>query len=163
MKPNYNWDYCDTMTAMQTTQTATSQDTLNEIAEDFELLEDWEQRYQYLVELGEQLPPMPAAERTDENRVMPCMSKVWVHAYPDPENPVRLLFHGDCDTAIIKGVVALLIHIFSGKTADEIQKTDIDGLFQRIQLAENLSPNRHVGIYAIVEKMREQVEKQRVN
>ncbi len=136
-----------------------SQNMLNDIAEDFELLQDWEQRYQYLVELGEQLPAMPESEKTQENRVIPCMSKVWVYAYPDPEKPERILFHGDCDTAIIKGVVALLVQIFSGKTADEIRQVDIDSLFERIQLAENLSPNRHVGIYAIVEKMREQVEK----
>lgn len=142
------------MTVNRNTMTSTA--LLNEIAADFELLEDWEQRYQYLVELGEQLPPMPESEKTDENRVMPCMSKVWVYAFRDPQSPEHILFHGDCDTAIIKGVVALLVQIFSGKTAEEIQQIDIDSLFERIQLAENLSPNRHVGIYAIVEKMREQ-------
>ena len=134
-------------------------DTLNSIAEDFEILGDWDQRYQYLIELGEQLEPMPTEEKTDSNRVMPCMSQVWVSAYPAPDDPETILFQGDCDTAIIKGVVALLIQLYSGKTAAQIIAFDTDALFERIQLADNLSPNRHVGIYAIVEVMKEQVRK----
>ena len=101
---------------------------------------------------------MPESGLTDENRVFPCMSKVWVHAYRDPDNPELIRFHAECDTAIIKGVVALLVELFSGKTAQEILDMDVDQLFERIQLAENLSPNRHVGIYAIVEAMKSQVE-----
>lgn len=127
------------------------------IASDFAFLEDWEQRYQYLTELGEALAPMPEAEKTDENRVKPCMSKVWVRALPDPGQPGKILFHGDCDTAIIKGVVALLVNLFSGKTPQHIVELDVDALFDRIKLAENLSPTRHVGVYAIVEKMKQQV------
>jgi cysteine desulfuration protein SufE len=127
------------------------------IASDFAFLEDWEQRYQYLTELGEALAPMPEAEKTDDNRVKPCMSKVWVRALPDPEYPGKILFHGDCDTSIIKGVVAVLVNLFSGKTPQQIVDMDVDALFDRINLAENLSPTRHVGIYAIVEKMKQQV------
>ncbi len=130
---------------------------LKDIAEDFELLGDWDQRYQYLIELGEQLAPMPASEKTNLNRVMPCMSKVWVYAYPAPDDSSLILFHGDCDSAIIKGVVALLVQLYSGKTAGQILDIDVDKLFEAIQLAENLSPNRHVGIYAIVEVMKDQV------
>lgn len=133
--------------------------TLDEIASDFEVLDDWEQRYQYLTELGEALPAMPAEAKTEANRVKACMSKVWVHAVPDPAQPGRLVFYGDCDTAIIKGVVALLVGLFSGKTPQEILAMDVDGLFARLQLAENLSPNRHVGIYAIVEQMRAQAQR----
>ena len=130
---------------------------IDTIASDFEFLEDWEQRYQYLIELGEALPFMPEAEKTDANRVMPCMSKVWVRALPDPADPSKVLFQGDCDTAIIKGVVALLVNLFLGKTPQQITALDVDVLFDRIKLAENLSPNRHVGVYAIVEKMKQQV------
>ncbi|QLQ31576.1 MAG: SufE family protein [Candidatus Thiothrix singaporensis] len=129
---------------------------IDDIASDFELLEDWEQRYQYLTELGEALEPMPASEKTDGNRVKPCMSQVWVKALPDPDHPGNVLFHGDCDTAIIKGVVALLVNLFSGKSIQDIVEMDVDALFDRIQLAENLSPTRHVGVYAIVEQMKEQ-------
>lgn len=135
---------------------------INDIASDFELLSDWDQRYQYLIELGELLPSMPESEKTDDNRVMPCMSMVWVYAYHQPENANVVYFHGECDTAIIKGVVALLVQLFSGKTAQQILDTDVDTLFERIELAENLSPNRHVGIYAIVEVMKSQARKMQV-
>jgi len=131
---------------------------LDDIADDFELLGDWDQRYQYLIELGEQLEEMPAEEKIDTHRVMPCMSKVWVYAFTARDNRDNILFHGDCETAIIKGVVALLVKVFSGKSTTQISKINIDTLFERIQLAENLSPNRHVGIYAIVEVMKQQVK-----
>ena len=132
---------------------------IDEIASDFEFLEDWEQRYQYLTELGEALPLMPEAEKIDANRVKACMSKVWVKPHRDVQDPSKIVFNGDCDSAIIKGVVALLVHLFSGKTPEAILAMDVDGLFERLQLAENLSPNRHVGVYAIVDVMKGQVEK----
>lgn len=129
---------------------------LDAIATDFEFLEDWDQRYQYLTELGDALEPMPESEKTDSNRVKACMSKVWVKALPDPQHAGRIIFHGDCDTAIIKGVVALLVNLFHGKSPEQIVDMDVDALFDRIRLAENLSPTRHVGVYAIVEQMRQQ-------
>ncbi len=129
---------------------------IREIIEDFDLLGDWDQRYQYLMEIGEALPSMPAEDKTDANRVMECMSIVHVVARPAGSLPVRLRYEGDCDTAIIKGVVALLVRLFSGKTPSEIDATDVDALFEGLHLEEHLSPNRHVGVYAIVEKMRRQ-------
>lgn len=130
---------------------------IDDIASDFAFLDDWEQRYQYLTELGEALEPMPEVEKTEGNRVKACMSKVWVKALPDPASSGKIIFHGDCDTAIIKGVVALLVNLFSGKKPQQIVDMDVDALFGSIQLAENLSPARHVGVYAIVEQMRDQV------
>ena len=130
--------------------------SLQDIVESFELLGDWDQRYQYLVEVGEQLPPLPQAARTEDNRVKACMSRVWVSAYPDPQHSGRVAFHGDCDTAIIKGVLALLIQLCSGRTAQDIQTLDMDEVFRRLQLDEHLSPNRHVGVYAIFELMKSQ-------
>ncbi len=129
---------------------------LDEIVDIFEILGDWDQRYQYLVELGEKLPPMPEEYKTDENKVKGCMSQVWVKAWRDPEHPERIHYYGDCDTPIIKGVLALLIQLVDGKTAEEIEKLDVDEFFQRLKLDENLSPNRHFGIYALVELMKEQ-------
>jgi cysteine desulfuration protein SufE len=128
---------------------------IDDIVETFELLGDWDQRYEYLVELGERLAPMDAADKTDANRVMECMSTV--HVVPKPVDGSDLLrFSGDCDTAIIKGVVALLVGLFSDKTAAQIEDTDVDALFEGLQLEEHLSPNRHVGVYAIVNKMKGQ-------
>jgi cysteine desulfuration protein SufE len=128
---------------------------IKEIVDVFEFLDDWDARYQYLIELGENLPPMPAALKTAENWVKPCMSMVHVAAQRVPEQPELIRFVGDCDTAIIKGVLALLIDLLSYRALEEIRRIDVDGLFSQLQLEEHLSPNRHVGIYAIVDKMRE--------
>ena len=139
--------------------------TLDDIVDIFEILEDWEQRYQYLIELGEKLPPMPAEYKTEDNKVRGCMSQVWVHPYKDVSEPGRLHYYGDCDTSIIKGVLALLIQLADNKTADELNKLDVDELFERLNLDDHLSPNRHVGVYAIVELMKQQareLHKQRV-
>ena len=130
--------------------------TLDEIADVFELLGDWEQRYQYLIELGEKLPAMPDEYKCEDNRVKGCMSQVWVHAYVDEQQHERLHYHGDSDTSVIKGVLALLIQMVDARTADDIQQLDVDRLFERLNLHEHLSPNRHVGIYAIVELMKSQ-------
>lgn len=125
-----------------------------EIIDTFELLGDWDQRYQYLVELGERLPPMDPADKTDANRVIECMSLV--HVTPKPDGDGRLKYSGDCDTAIIKGVVAILVELFSGKTPEEIESIDVDALFEGLHLQDHLSPNRHVGVYAIVKKLKGQ-------
>ena len=129
---------------------------LDEIVDVFELLGDWDARYEYLVELGEKLPPLPESARTEDNKVKGCMSQVWVHAYPDPDDPARVRFHGDCDTSVIKGVLALLIQMASGKTLDAVEALDVDEMFERLNLDEHLSPNRHVGVYALVELMKSQ-------
>ncbi len=128
---------------------------IEQILEDFELLDDWDMRYQYLIELGEGLPEMDAAQKTEQNWVKPCMSTVHVAAQRFREQPELICFTGDCDTAIIKGVVALLIDLLSYHTLQEIREMDVDGLFKRLQLEDHLSPQRHVGIYAIVDKLRE--------
>ena len=129
---------------------------LADIVDTFELLGDWDARYQYLMELGDELPAMPAYLKIEANHVKPCMSTVHVAAFADPEEPDRVQFVGDCDTAIIKGVLALLISLCAGRSSDEIQAIDMDDLFQRLQLDEHLSPNRHVGIYAIIDLMKKQ-------
>lgn len=129
---------------------------ITEIIETFELFGDWDERYQYLVELGERLAPMDPADKIDANRVMECMSTVHVQARPVDDQSAHLLFTGDCDTAIIKGVVALLVQLLSERTVDEIETTDVDDLFEGLRLEEHLSPNRHVGVYAIVNKMKQQ-------
>ena len=83
------------------------------------------------------------------------MSEVWVHPYEDLAETGKLHFYGDSDTSIIKGVLALLIQLVDDKTVDEIQQLDVDELFERLNLDEHLSPNRHVGVYAIVELMKQ--------
>lgn len=132
---------------------------LVEIVEEFELLDDWDDRYAYLIELGERLPDMPEVFKTEDNRVKACMSKVWVSAYSDPQGPERIRYWGDCDTSVIKGVLAVLIKLSEDKTQRQILSLDMDELFARLHLDQHLSPNRHVGVYAIFELMKEQAEK----
>ena len=132
---------------------------LDDIADTFELLGDWDQRYEYLIDLGEQLPAMRDDLKTDDNKVKGCMSQVWVSAYRDEGNPRLIHYHGDCDTSIIKGVLALLIQLVDAGTAQEIEQLDVDEFFTRLKLDEHLSPNRHVGVYAIVELMKAQARK----
>ena len=129
--------------------------TLDDYVETFELFDDWDQRYQYLTELGEQLPALPEALRTEDNRVKGCMSKVWVSAYRDSG---LVGFHADCDTATIKGVLALLVDLMSEKPAEQVLATDLDEIFDRLALDDHLSPNRHFGVYAMVELMKQQVK-----
>lgn len=125
---------------------------LDEYVDSFELLGDWDQRYQYLIELGEKLPPMAEDLKVESNRVKACMSKVWIDARVD-SGVVR--FSGDCDTSVIKGVLALLISLCEGLTAEQIQQLNMDEIFERLSLAEHLSPNRHVGVYAIFDLMQQ--------
>lgn len=139
--------------------------TLDDISADLMLFDDWDARYAYIVELGEQLPPLPEQQRREANRVKACMSKVWVHARleSNPSEPetsesaAHVHFDGDCDTAVIKGVLAILIALSNGRTVAEMEALDVDQVFEQLQLANHLSPNRHVGIYAIVAKMKQQV------
>lgn len=129
--------------------------TLDDYVDTFELFDDWDQRYQYLTELGEQLPALPEALRTEDNRVKGCMSKVWVSAYTDSG---LVGFHADCDTPTIKGVLALLVDLMSEKPAKQVLATDLDEIFDRLSLDDHLSPNRHFGVYAMVELMKQQVK-----
>ena len=129
--------------------------TIEEAIENFDFLDDWDARYAYLVELGEQLPALSDQYRTDANRVKGCMSKVWVCALPDAASNT-IHYVGDCDTSIIKGVLALLIGVMSNHSAEEIAAMDIDKLFDGLKLKDHLSPNRHFGIYGLVELMKQQ-------
>ncbi len=126
------------------------------IMETMSFLPDWEQRYLFLDELGDKLLPMRPEEQTDENRVFPCMSTVWVVPHRDQEGPDALQYEGFCDTPTIKGVVAILVALFSGKLPQTIIDTDTDAVFEELKLFDHLSPSRHVGVYAIVEKMKQQ-------
>jgi cysteine desulfuration protein SufE len=129
---------------------------LQRIIETFEFLPDWEHRYQFLDELGEKLDPMAEDDMTPINRVPPCMSTVYVKATPLEEDSSRIRYEGYCDTPTIKGVVAILVALFSGRTPQEVVQLDTDAAFSELQLFEHLSPTRHVGVYAIVEKMKAQ-------
>jgi cysteine desulfuration protein SufE len=127
---------------------------LDEIVDIFELLEDWDQRYQYLIELGEHLPSMPEQEKIDDNLVKGCMSTVWIHAELSGN---RVLLHGDSDTSVIKGILALIISLCEGRSIEDIKQINMDDIFFRLGLDEHLSPNRHLGVYAMFELIKQKV------
>lgn len=128
---------------------------IDELSENFELLEDWEDKYRYLIDLGEKLPLFEEEFRTDEWKVSGCQSQVWlVPSFAREGDAVRLRFAGDSDAAIVRGLIAVVLTIFDGKTADEILALDVAAVFARLGLADHLSPSRRNGLSAIVEKIR---------
>jgi cysteine desulfuration protein SufE len=130
--------------------------TIDEIVENFELLDQWDDRYRYIIELGRTLPPLPEAARTETNKVRGCASQVWLltHVKPDGAGGPRLSFEGDSDAHIVKGLIAILFALYSGKRAQEILETDALALFDRIGLRTNLTPQRSNGLRAMVERVR---------
>ncbi|MEC9368562.1 MAG: SufE family protein [Pseudomonadota bacterium] len=132
-------------------------DRLDNIIADFELLDDWEDRYRYVIELGRGLEPLPDELRSPQNKVQGCVSQVWVSTRIDrngADMPARLTFVGDSDAQIVKGLIAILFALFSGKTADEILRTDAAGTFERMGLKEHLTPQRSNGFMSMVERIR---------
>ena len=132
---------------------------IERIREGFQLLKDWDQRYQFLIDLGAKLTPMDDSDKTDANRVHACMSLVWITTRLDTEQPSRVTLLGDSETATIKGIVAVLVTLYSGKTAAEIADLDADVVFDELGLFDHLSPTRHVGVYAMVEHIKRQAFK----
>jgi cysteine desulfuration protein SufE len=130
--------------------------TLENILADFQLLDDWEDRYRYVIEPGRALPPLPEAARTEANRVRGCASQVWLATEVMGANAGAapyVIFKGDSDAHIVRGLIAILFAIYSGRCADEIVRTDAQGLFQRLGLAEHLTPQRSNGFASMVERI----------
>ena len=150
---------------METTRPAAatevhSQVNFDEIVADFELLEDWEDRYRYVIELGRKLQPLPEAERNDINKVQGCVSQVWLatSVKPDTRAP-RLSFIGDSDAHIVRGLIAILFALYSGKSADAILDIDANAVLSRLHLKEHLTPQRSNGLLAMVERIRKDARK----
>ena len=126
--------------------------TIDEIVENFSFLDDWDDRYGYLIELGRALRPLPDEARNEENKVNGCVSQVWVET--DAEGD-RLRFRGDSDAHIVRGLVAIALTLYSGRPAQEIAETDAEPVFREIGLAEHLTPQRANGLRAMVSRIRE--------
>ncbi|MCE9506911.1 MAG: SufE family protein [Alphaproteobacteria bacterium] len=125
---------------------------IGEIVDNFSLLEDWEERYRYLIDLGGSLPLLPEEVKTEENKVRGCMSQVWMILGWDEKG--RLSIRAESDAKIVQGLVAILCTVFQGKTAEEIRSIDIEGIFKKLGLDQHLSPNRRNGFFAMVERIR---------
>ncbi len=128
---------------------------LDEIIENFSLLDEWDDRYRYVIELGRSLSPLPEEERTEANKVQGCVSQVWLATTVDRSRgrPV-LRFAGDSDAHIVRGLVAILTTMLSGRAADEILTADPILLFERLGLREHLTPQRSNGFRSMVGRMR---------
>jgi cysteine desulfuration protein SufE len=136
-------------------QTAPFDQSFDEIVADFELLDDWEDRYRYVIELGRKLPPLPDSARTDVNKVRGCVSQVWLATSVDQANAApRLRFIGDSDAHIVRGLIAILFALFSGKSADAILGIDANAVLGKLHLKEHLTPQRSNGLLAMVERIR---------
>jgi len=130
--------------------------TIDDIIESFSLLEECDDRYRYVIELGRGLPPLGEGEHSDANKVQGCASQVWLVSRVAPngaEGPV-LSFLGDSDAHIVRGLIAILFAVFSGKHAREILSTDAIALFERLGLREHLTPQRSNGFRSMVERIR---------
>ena len=129
-----------------------------ELKENFGLFDDWEDRYRYLIDLGRKLPPFPDAEKTEANKVRGCMSQVWMvpgHPAHDGRPDLgRFAFAADSDAPIVKGLIAVLGILYSGKTPAEIAATDAEAAFGALGLDQHLSPSRRNGLVSMVEKIR---------
>ena len=128
---------------------------IDDILSDFEVIEDWEERYRYVIELGKGLAPLPEADHTEAHKVRGCASQVWLttRVEPSPEGP-RLFFAGDSDAHIVKGLVAIMIAIFSGHTAAEILAIDPEPIFTAISLRDHITPQRANGVNSMIERIR---------
>lgn len=129
---------------------------LDEIVSNFELLDEWDDRYRYLIELGKSLAPLPEEAHNDANKVRGCASQVWLDVSREggPGPQTRLHFRGDSDAHIVRGLVALALAIFSGKQASEIVATDAFAIYQSLGLAAHLTPQRSNGVRAMIERIR---------
>jgi cysteine desulfuration protein SufE len=130
--------------------------TIDEITENFAYLDNWDDRYRYVIELGRALPPFPEAARTEANKVQGCASQVWLITEVEPTGaagPV-LRFVGDSDAHIVRGLIAILLALYSGKPARKILDIDALGLFDRLGLRENLTPQRSNGLKSMVGRIR---------
>ena len=125
---------------------------VEELINNFALFDDWEDRYGYLIELGKKLPPMDNALKTEQSLVNGCTSNVWLVSRVDDEGIYH--FIGDSDSHIVKGLVAILLCVYQGKTSDQIMQVDIKSIFDQLGLSEHLSPNRRNGFFSMVERVR---------
>lgn len=134
------------------TQMIAPEISLDELVENFGLLDDWDDRYRYLIDLGRKLPPMPDELKVDAHKVRGCMSQVWL--LPGRTDDGRFAFAADSDAHIVKGLIAVLGILYSGKPAAEVTAGDPEAAFRRLGLDQHLSPSRRNGLVAMIDKIR---------
>lgn len=130
--------------------------TIEQIISDFEYIDEWEDRYRYVIDLGNQLPPYPEENKTPQTKVKGCVSQVWLTSeLITPEGSIGPVLHltGDSDAHIVRGLMAIVFRIFSDKTPAEIMATDVDAIFKTLDLKDHISPQRSNGLIAMVKRI----------
>jgi cysteine desulfuration protein SufE len=125
---------------------------IEKIVADFELLDSWDDRYRYVIELGRKLPELPAEDHIDANKVQGCASQVWLTSRRGDDGVIE--FKGDSDAHIVKGLIAILFALYSGERAKTIVETDANAVFNKLGLGEHLTPQRSNGFRSMVERMK---------
>jgi cysteine desulfuration protein SufE len=144
---------------MDTVSAARSPLSFDDILTDFDLLGDWEDRYRYVIELGRLLSPLPQSEHSAANKVQGCVSQVWLSTRVEHSGgKPRLAFIGDSDAHIVRGLIAILLALYSGKTAQEILGIDAGQRLGQLGLKEHLTPQRSNGLMAMVKRIRSDAE-----
>lgn len=128
--------------------------SFDDVVETFTLLDEWDDRYRFLIEIGRDLTGLSDSEKSPANKVEGCTSQVWLIAQPDANRPGALSFVADSDAHIVKGLVGLLILLYSGKTPQEILAIDARGQLGRLDLEAHLSPSRANGLFSMVKRIR---------
>lgn len=136
------------------TDSAATDARVEELIDNFSFLDDWEDRFRYLIDLGRKLPPMDEALKSEDTKVRGCTSQVWIVDEVRPGTPPTLHFIADSDAHIVKGLIAVLMEIYDGRTPEEILAVDIKEAIGRLGFEQHLSPNRANGLYSMVERIR---------
>lgn len=126
---------------------------IQELSDEFSLLPDWEERIAYVIELGRQLEPLREEERTEATRVRGCVSQVWLVSERRPEAPEKLYFRGDSDAHLVRGEIAMLLRVFSGRTPEEILSVNPHALFERLGLKDALTQQRSNGLFSMMSRI----------
>lgn len=129
--------------------------TIDKIISTFKRFRGWEDRYKFIISLGKKLPPLPQEAYAEKNLVEGCMSQVWMISRVIPGNPPRVEILADSDAHIVKGLVAILLILYSGKTKEEIRVVDLPAIFGELELENHLSMNRRNGFFSMVKKIQE--------
>jgi cysteine desulfuration protein SufE len=128
--------------------------TVDELVENFEFLDDWEDRYRYIIDLGRKLPDFDEADKNEQNRIQGCTSQAWLIAEVSSDPEPVLSFRADSDAHIVRGLLAVLLSIYSARTAEEILAVDIKDVLRRLDFETQISPNRANGFNSAIERIR---------
>ena len=132
---------------------ATQRERADDLVDAFEFFDQWEDRYRFLIDLGRKIPPLDEADKTEENRVHGCQSNVWMTAKVRPEGVID--FVADSDSAIVKGLIAVLQSVCSGQPAADVLAFDVNDLLERLDLEQHLSMGRRNGLHGMIQRIRQ--------